>query len=95
MVASASQRRGIGSALVREGLQRLESAGPIQVYVLGDPAYYERVGFEPEAGVTPPYSLPEEWRRAWQSVSLHNTEQPPHGKLSVPQQLLQPALWAF
>lgn len=93
-VASSWQRRGIGSALVREGLQRLENAGAIQVYVLGDPAYYERVGFKPEIGVTPPYPLPEEWRGAWQSVSLHNAGQALHGKLSVPQPWLQPALWA-
>lgn len=93
-VAPAWQRRGIGSALVREGLRRLENTGAIQVYVLGDPAYYERIGFEPEVGVTPPYPLPKEWRGAWQSVSLHNAEQPPHGKLSVPQLWLQPAIWA-
>ena len=93
-VAPAWQKRGIGSALVREGLQRLENAGANQVYVLGDPAYYERVGFEPEAGVTPPYPLPEAWRGAWQSISLHKAEQPPRGKLSVPQPWLQPALWA-
>jgi putative acetyltransferase len=93
-VAPAWQRQGIGSALVREGLLRLENASALQVYVLGDPAYYERVGFEPEAGVTPPYPLPEEWRGAWQSISLHNAKQPPQGKLSVPQSWLQPALWA-
>ena len=93
-VAPAYQRQGIGNSLVREGLQRLENAGMTQVYVLGDPAYYERVGFEPEAGVTPPYPLPEEWRGAWQSVSLQNAEQPPHGKLYVPQPWLQPALWS-
>ncbi len=93
-VALAYQRQGIGNSLVREGLQRLENAGMTQVYVLGDPAYYERVGFEPEAGVTPPYPLPEEWRSAWQSVSLQNAEQPPHGKLYVPQPWLQPALWS-
>jgi putative acetyltransferase len=93
-VGPAWQRRGIGSALVREGLRRLENAGVIQVYVLGDPAYYERIGFKPESGVTPPYALPEEWCGAWQSITLHNVEQPPHGKLSVPQLWLQPALWA-
>jgi len=93
-VAPAWQRQGIGSALVRAGLQRLANAGAIQVYVLGDPAYYERVGFGPEAGVSPPYPLPEEWRGAWQSVSLDSAEQPPHGELSVPQPWLQPALWA-
>ena len=93
-VAPACQRRGIGNALVREGLQRLKNAGVVQVYVLGDPAYYERLGFEPEAGVTPPYPLPDEWRGAWQSVSLQNAEQPPHGKLCVPQPWRQPALWS-
>jgi GNAT superfamily N-acetyltransferase len=34
-VGPAWQRRGIGSALVREGLRRLENAGVIQVYVRG------------------------------------------------------------
>ncbi len=93
-VAPAWQRQGIGSALVREGLQRLEYAGAIQVYVLGDPAYYERVGFEAEAGVTPPYPLPEEWRGAWQSLSLRGNKPPLHGKLSVPQPWRKHALWA-
>jgi len=93
-VAPAWQRRGIGGALVRGGLLRLENAGAIQVYVLGDPAYYERFGFGPEAGVAPPYPLPKEWRRAWQSLSLRNAEQPSQGRLSVPQPWLQPALWA-
>ena len=94
-VASARQRQGIGSALVREGLLRLENSGAVQVYVLGDPAYYGRVGFELESGVMPPYSLPEEWRSAWQSVNLNNAERPLNGKLSVPQPWLRPALWAL
>lgn len=93
-VGTAWQRQGIGSAIVRAGLQRLENTGVIQVYVLGDPAYYGRLGFVPEAGVTPPYSLPEEWRGAWQSINLRSAEPPSRGKLSVPQPWLQPALWA-
>ncbi|HEX9792276.1 MAG TPA: N-acetyltransferase [Kiloniellales bacterium] len=93
-VAPVWQRRGIGSTLVCAGLQRLENAGAIQVYVLGDPAYYERVGFRPESGVSPPYPLPEEWHCAWQSVSLDKAVQAPQGKLSVPQPWRRPALWA-
>lgn len=93
-VARAWQRQGIGSAIVHAGLQRLESAGVIQVYVLGDPAYYGRLGFVPEAGVAPPYPLPAEWRGAWQSISLRSAEPPRRGKLSVPQPWLQPGLWA-
>jgi putative acetyltransferase len=93
-VASAWQRRGVGGALVRAGLQRLENSGVIQVYVLGDPAYYQRFGFAPEAGVSPPYPLPVDWQGAWQSVSLSPAERPPRGKLRVPRHWRHRALWA-
>lgn len=39
------QGRGIGGALVRAGLERLEAAGAAGVVVLGDPGYYGRHGF--------------------------------------------------
>jgi putative acetyltransferase len=93
-VAPAVHRRGIGSALVRDGFQRLENVGASQIYVLGDPAYYQRFGFQSEAAVTPPYPLPKEWCGAWQSVNLNNVEQRLHGALSMPQPWLQPALWS-
>ena len=93
-VAPAAQRQGIGSAMVRAGLQRLDSAGVTQVYVLGDPAYYGRLGFAPDDDVAPPYPLPADWHGAWQSISLRRAEAPRQGKLSVPQPWRQPALWA-
>ena len=93
-VVTAWQKQGIGGAIIRAGLQRLETTGVIQVYVLGDPAYYGRLGFAPEADVTPPLPLPEEWRGAWQSINLAGTGAPTRGKLSVPQPWRQPALWA-
>ena len=93
-VAPAWQRQGIGTAMVRAGLQRLENAGVTQVYVLGDPAYYGRLGFVPEAGVTPPYPLPEEWRGAWQSMSLGGAAPPSRGKLTVPPPWRRAKLWA-
>jgi putative acetyltransferase len=40
------QRRGIGSALVRHGLALCRDAGIDAVFVLGDPAYYARFGFD-------------------------------------------------
>jgi len=40
------QRTGIGHALIRDGLHRLESIGAAGCVVLGDPAYYGRFGFE-------------------------------------------------
>ncbi len=93
-VAPAWQRQGIGKAIVREGLQRLENAGTYHVYVLGDPAYYRRFGFEPEDRVRPPYALPEAWRGAWQLLCLGGSKPPLRGKLSVPRPWRQRALWA-
>jgi putative acetyltransferase len=40
------QRRGIGSLLIREGLERLQSAAVPFVIVLGHPEFYPRFGFE-------------------------------------------------
>lgn len=44
-VIPLTQRTGIGSALIREGLVRLRYAGAGGCTVLGDPAYYLRFGF--------------------------------------------------
>lgn len=92
-VEPAWQRRGIGSAIVRNGLRRLKDEGVSQVFVLGDPAYYGRLGFLVESRIAPPYTLPTEWEGAWQSQSLRGTKTPHPGKLSLPQPWLQPSLW--
>ena len=39
------QRRGIGSALIRESLSRVRADGHAIVLVLGEPPYYGRFGF--------------------------------------------------
>ncbi len=92
-VASARQGRGVGTAVVHAGLQRLRESGVSLVYVLGDPAYYSRFGFEREDGVAPPYRLPEEWAGAWQSLRLDGGTPDLQGKLSVPEPWRQEALW--
>jgi putative acetyltransferase len=48
-VAEAERRRGVGAALVRTGLDQLAAGGEQIVFVLGDPAYYCRFGFDLEA----------------------------------------------
>jgi len=93
-VAPAYQRQGIGSALVRAGLLRLEEEGVALVFVRGDPTYYGRFGFLPESSIEPPYPLPAEWRAAWQSISLCGTTEPVTGTLEVPPRWHEPALWA-
>jgi putative acetyltransferase len=44
------QRTGIGSALVRAGLEECRRAGVAAVFVVGHPSYYPRFGFA--AGAT-------------------------------------------
>jgi len=43
------QRTGLGSKLVRAGLEIAPEFGAVGVLVLGDPAYYPRFGFSAEA----------------------------------------------
>jgi putative acetyltransferase len=48
-VLPAHQGGGIGSALVRKGLEVMAEHGVPLVFLEGDPAYYSRFGFEPGA----------------------------------------------
>jgi len=52
------QRQGIGSALIRKGLERAHRDSWEAVFVLGDPDYYSRFGFSVDAaeGFVSPYS---------------------------------------
>lgn len=61
-VAPEYQRKGVGSALVRAGLERCKALGYGAVVVLGHPEYYPRFGFVPAArfGVRCVYDAPEE-----------------------------------
>lgn len=56
------QRRGIGSALVRAGLDSARSLGHRVVIVLGHPRYYPRFGFRPARplGIDPPFPCRDE-----------------------------------
>lgn len=93
-VDPAWQRRGIGTALVEDGLSRLRDKGVQWVCVLGDPGYYGRLGFLAERRIAPPYPLPPEWDGAWQSLTLGEADGHPSGTLAVPVQWQQRALWA-
>ncbi|MDX6346823.1 MAG: putative acetyltransferase [Streptomyces sp.] len=48
-VSPDHQKRGIGSALVRHGIEALAERGAPLVFLEGDPAYYSRLGFTPGA----------------------------------------------
>lgn len=54
------QGTGIGSLLIRAGLERAELGGWQGVFVLGEPAYYRRFGFDAAlaGGFASPYAGP-------------------------------------
>jgi putative acetyltransferase len=63
-VLPSRQRTGIGSALVMEGLRRIDESGAGFVVVMGHPDYYPRFGFKPAAdyGVVHGYTdIPQEY----------------------------------
>jgi putative acetyltransferase len=48
-VATGHRRRGIGAALVQAGHEKLLAAGESIIFVLGDPSYYGRFGYQAQA----------------------------------------------
>lgn len=68
-VAAAYRGRGVGSALVVEGLARCRQLGFGAVVVLGHPGYYPRFGFVNASrfGISSEYDVPDE---AFMTVEL-------------------------
>ena len=60
-VSPSLQRRGIGTELVKAGLQRCEGLDIGAVAILGNPEYYPRFGFRPssEWSIKSEYDVPE------------------------------------
>jgi putative acetyltransferase len=61
-ILPAYQRQGIGSQLVRAGLEECRRIGHELVVVLGHPNYYPRFGFVPAStyGIKSEYDVPDE-----------------------------------
>lgn len=64
-IAPSHQGRGIGSALVRAVCAAAEDHGEVLVALLGDPAFYSRLGFVPAADLAIAAPLPG-WARHFQ-----------------------------
>jgi putative acetyltransferase len=67
------QRMGVGTRLIREGIARSEAAGWLGIFVLGDPAFYRRFGFDVRkaSGFISPYAGPH-----WMAMPLGRNELP-------------------
>jgi putative acetyltransferase len=57
------QGQGIGSALIRSGLERLRATGARGCVVLGEPSYYGRFGFAHDPQLAFPGPPPEYFQR--------------------------------
>jgi len=66
-VLPSHQGAGIGGALITRGLEMLAARGVDLVFVLGDPGYYPRFGFESAVsyGFDAAYPIAEEHLDAW------------------------------
>jgi putative acetyltransferase len=66
------RRKGVAAGLIRHGLTLAKEGGWKGVFVLGNPLYYKRFGFEPSlaAGFTSPYAGPNLMALALQSDEL-------------------------
>lgn len=53
------QQQGVGAALIRQSLARLEASAAAGCVVLGDPAYYSRFGFRHRAELVYPHAPAE------------------------------------
>lgn len=91
-VSPAVQKQGVGSRLIRSGLDNLAKRNVDLVFVLGDPNYYCRSGFKPCKQIKPPYLLP--YPEAWQAKELkagvlHGVS----GTVACLPPLMSPELW--
>jgi putative acetyltransferase len=61
-VLPPQQRRGIGCALIQEGLRRAARMGFRGVALIGHPTYYPRLGFQPGTrfGLRSTYDVPDD-----------------------------------
>ena len=95
-VLPGSQKSGVGSRLVNEGLEQLKKSGVELVFVLGHPEYYPRCGFTPAGalGFEAPYPIPEEHAAAWMVQELRpGVIGSVKGKVQCSEVLDQPQHW--
>lgn len=83
-VLPGRQGRGIGSALVRRGLEDCRELGSRGIVVLGHPAFYRRFGFAPASrhDITCIYDAPDE---AFMALALGDADLPKGRALYQPE----------
>ena len=93
-VVPKHQKKGIGSNLIKSGIDMLTENGVGVVLVYGDPDYYGRFGFKAEIGLSfvPPYSL--QYPFGWTGIMLNETPVPEQPiQFDCVAALSKPELW--
>lgn len=93
-VRTAFQRQGIGSQLIRHGLEELQRRSVAVVVTYGDPAFYGKAGFQPIAPGTiqPPFPLSQP--QGWLGCSLAGEPLPAlPGRPTCVEPFRNPAYW--
>ncbi|PTM57845.1 GNAT family N-acetyltransferase [Desmospora activa] len=82
------QSQGVGSTLIREGLNRCGKMGFKHVVVLGHPNYYPRFGFIPAItkGIKAPFEVPNETFMVCELKK--NSLEKVHGTVQFPEPLM-------
>jgi len=77
------QRQGIGSALVKAGLEKADTIKEALVIVLGHQHFYKRFGFQPSVNykITSPFPVPEDFLMV---KPLQNYQEKYQGKVIYP-----------
>ncbi len=93
-VDPSHQGKGIGTALIKEGLKILKDKGIHVILVYGDPAFYSRFGFKPEPAerYVPPCKLsyPFGWQAIDRETSSSNSSRV---EFKCVEPLNKPELW--
>ena len=93
-VSPEHQKQGIGSNLIKSGIDMLTKEGVGVLLVYGDPDYYGRFGFKEEIGrlFVPPYPL--KYPFGWTGMKLNVTATPnTPNKFECVAALSKPDLW--
>jgi len=88
------KKKGVGSNLIKSGIDMLTKDGVGFLLVYGDPDYYGRFGFREEVGslFVPPYSL--KYPFGWTAMPLNSTATPKTPiKFDCVAALSKPDLW--
>ena len=92
-VSPTHQNNGVGSTMVKHGLDTISSLGAFIVFVYGDPKYYSRFGFKTDTAqkFTPPYTL--QYPEGWQGIKVNTNTFADDGKFYCVNSLNNPQLW--